>query len=66
MQTYNDHAKQSKSKREREIPYNIYMYTLNYDTNELIDIENRLVVAKGEGREGWSGSLGQADANYHI
>ena len=56
MQTYDDHTKQSKSKREREIPYNIYMQALNYDTNELI--ENRLAAAKGEGREGWSGSLG--------
>ena len=33
--------------------------------NRLIDIENRLVVAKGEG-EGWTGSLGLADANYYI
>ena len=46
------------------------MWNLKYDTNELIyetnrltDIENRIVVAKGEGREGWIGSLGLADAN---
>ena len=31
------------------------------------DIENRHVVAKWEGGgEGWSGSLGLADANYYI
>ena len=46
----------SKSDRERQMPYDItYMWNLNYDINELvrnrlIDIENRLVVAKGEGR----------------
>ena len=27
------------------------------------DIENRLVVAKGEG---WSGRLGSSDTNYYI
>ena len=33
--------------------------------NRLTDIENRLVVAKGERREvGWTGSLGLTDANY--
>ena len=35
--------------------------------NRLTDIENRLVVAKGEGTgEGKIGSLGLADANYYI
>ena len=35
--------------------------------NKLTDIENRLVVAKGEGEgEGWTGSLGLVDANYYI
>ena len=30
-------------------------------------MENRLVVAKGEGEAvGWAGSLGLVDANYHI
>ena len=46
----------SKSDRERKIPYDItYMWNLKYDTNELIykteidsDIENKLMVAKGE------------------
>ena len=34
---------------------------------DLTDIENRLVVAKGEG-EGmrWTGSFGLVDANYYI
>ena len=50
----------SKSERERKIPHDIpYMWNLKYDTNELIqetdrltDIENILVVAKGDmGRE---------------
>ena len=49
-----------KSERERQIPYDItYMWHLKYDTNELIyetetdtDIENRLVVAEGWGRDG--------------
>ena len=47
----------SKSKRERQIPYDIiYIWNQNHDTNELLwnrkrltDIENRLVVAKGAG-----------------
>ena len=49
----------SEGKSERQIPYDIaYIWNLKYDTNELIyetetdlDIENRLLVAKGEG--GW-------------
>ena len=53
------HTKWSKSERERWLPYDItYMWNLTYDTNELlwncnrlIDIGNRLVVAKGE--RGW-------------
>ena len=34
---------------------------------KLMDLENRLVVAKGE-REGvgWTGTLGLIDANYYI
>ena len=35
--------------------------------NRLMDIENRRVVAKGEGeRVGWTGSLGLVDANDSI
>ena len=34
---------------------------------KLMDLENRLVVAKGEGEGvGWTGSLGLIDANYYI
>ena len=48
-----------KLKRERQIPYDtICMWNLKYGTNEpvyktdrLTDMENRLVVAKGEGGE---------------
>ena len=32
---------------------------------KLMDMENSLVVAKGEG-VGWTGSLGLVDANYYI
>ena len=32
-----------------------------------MDLENRLVMAKGKGKGvGWTGSLGLVDANYHI
>ena len=58
------------------MPYDItYMWSLKYDTIEFIyitedrltDIENRLVVAKGEGvSERWNGNLGLADANFYI
>ena len=35
--------------------------------NRLTNLENRLVMAKGEGvREGCTGNLGLADANYSI
>ena len=34
---------------------------------KMMDLENRLVVAKGEGEGvGWTGSLGLIDANYCI
>ena len=41
---------------------------MNLSTEKkLMDLENRLVVAKGEGEEvGWTGSLGLIDANYFI
>ena len=51
------------------------MWKLKYNRNELIyktetdsltDTENRLLVAKRDGRRGWIGSLGLADANYYI
>ena len=58
-----DHTEQSKSQRERQIPYDItYMWNLKYNTSESIsetetdsDIENRLVVATGGGGGGGKG-----------
>ena len=42
------------------------MAQMNLSTEKkLMDLENRLVVAKGEG-VGWTGSLGLIDANYCI
>ena len=58
MDTTRDYrTKQSKSERERQIPYDItYMWSLKYDTNEhiyetktLTNTENRFVTAKMEG-----------------
>ena len=38
---------------------------LSTEKKQLMDMENRLVVSKGEGEEvGWTGSLGLGDANY--
>ena len=57
--TRDSHTKGSKSERERQIPYDIiYMWNLKYGTKapiykieiDSLDIENRLVVAKGEVR----------------
>ena len=43
---------------------------MNYlgNKNRLTNIQNRLVVAKGEGGvgDGWIGSLGLEDANYYT
>ena len=41
---------------------------MNLSTDkQFMDLENRLVVAKGEGEGGgWMGSLGIIDANYCI
>ena len=34
---------------------------------KIMDVENRLVVAKGEGEGvGWTGNLGLIDANYCL
>ena len=42
------------------------MAQINLSTEKkIMDLENRLVVAKGEG-EGWTGTLEFADANYHV
>ena len=43
-----------------------YMAQMNLSTeNKIMDLENRLVVAKGEA-VGWIGSLGLIDANYFL
>ena len=68
--TRDSHPELSKSERERQISYDItYNWNLIYGTNELfhrkktiVDLENRLIVAKGEG-VGWIGSLGLVKAN---
>ena len=44
---------------------NMAQMTCLLNINKLIDIKNRLVVAKGEGI-GWTGSLGLVVANYFI
>ena len=74
--TRDSRTKSSQSEKERQLSYNItYMQKLKYSTNvpiykaetDLIDLENKLVVAKEEGEGvGWTGSLGLADANYYI
>ena len=59
--------------RERQILYDItHMRNLQYDTNALIhdtesdsQTKSRLGVPVGAG-EGGTGSLGSADANYHM
>ena len=44
-----------------------HKWTYPQKRNRLTDTENRLVVPLGqEGREGWIGSLGLAEANYYI
>ena len=44
------------------------MAQMNFSTeNKTMDMENRLVVAKGkEERVGWFGSLGLTDADYCV
>ena len=62
------------SQKEKEIPYGItYIWNLVYGTNEpfhkkkIMDLENRLVVAKGEGvGVGCIGSLGLKDVDYCL
>ena len=69
------HTKWSKSKRERQIPYDInYMWDLKYDTNEPIyetktdRHREQTCGCQGGGGvgEGWIGSVGLADVNYYI
>ena len=65
-----------KSERERQIPYDITcMWNLKYGTNEHIcqtetdsqKMRTDLWLLMGRGmQEGWTGSLGLADANHYI
>ena len=63
-----------KQERERQIPYdttyiwnrNIAQMNLSTET-KIMDMENRLGVAKGEGEGvGWVGNLGLTEANYCL
>ena len=66
---------EAKSEGERQIPYDItYMWNLIHmaqmklsTEKKLMDLEKRLVVAKGEEKElGWTGNIGLIDANYCL
>ena len=67
--TRDSHTEWSKSERERQIPcdityiWNLIMAQMNLSTEKkIMDLENRLVVAKGEGEGvGGIGSLGLSD-----
>ena len=65
-----DHTKWSQTKTN--IIYHLYVeskhwYKWTYSQNRLTDIENKLMVTKGEsGGEGWSKNLGLTDTNYYI
>ena len=40
---------------------------LSMNRNKLMDLKNRLAVAKGKGEGmGWTGNSGLVDANYYI
>ena len=64
-----------QTKRERQIPYDIKVQNLKYETNELIyETETDPQIQKwicdcqrlGGLGEGWIESLGLIDANYYI
>ena len=62
------HTEWSQFERERQTPYDItYIWNLIYGAKEqkkIMDLEKRLVVAKGEGEEvGGTRSLGLIDAD---
>ena len=46
--------------------YNVDINKNALNRNKLTDIQNRRVVAKGEGRRGVNWGVGLADANYYI
>ena len=69
------HPKQSKSERERQIPYITYRWNLNYDTNQHIYEAKKThryreqtcgCQAGGVVGEGRNGGLGLAEANNYI
>ena len=67
-------SKVSHKEKKNTIWYHLYLesnvwhkWTYLQKRNKLMDMENRLVVAKGEGEEvGWSGILRLVAANYSI
>ena len=64
-------TKQSKSERERQIPYDVtYMWNLKYNTNEHICEKQQTHRHREQTcvcvAEGKIGSLGLADANYYV
>ena len=72
----NDHTKRNKSERERQTLFDAtYIWNLKYDTDEPIyETETESGTYKTDmwfprGKEledGWTGSLGLANANYYI
>ena len=58
---------EATQKEPNTIWYHLYVDSLQ-NRNRLTDVENRFVIAEGNGSvgEGWTGSLGLADANYYI
>ena len=61
-----DATRDYHTKRERQIPYYMtQMWNLKYDTNESIyETETYSQTPENRLEEGWTGSLGLADANY--
>ena len=77
--TRDSHTKSSRSQREKQITYGITFiwnvicgtnepaYRKDKQRNKLMEMKNRLVVAKWEEeRVGWTGSLGLLVANHCI
>ena len=68
------HTKWSQSGRERQIYDLTYMWNLKkwykgaylQNSNRLTDIENKPMVTKGEGGDGWIRSLGLTDTHHYI
>ena len=67
------HTEWSKSDRERQISYITYMWNLKkgykwiYLQKEIVtDVENKLMVTREYGGEGWIGRLGSTYTHYYI